>query len=173
MKRLILTVFIIFLCFSAFAFSMDVAADAFVLKDFVMRGTDCQGSADARIPLDSDFQIRVPVRVTYKTGRVCVESSLNVAYYPFSKGLFFSLSMVDMAYLYNISNKTATLYTLNEIEAGWTFPVAEKFFIEPSVCIRDPSGTFSAEYGELKGIFSSYSRIRIRLCCGYHLFKED
>lgn len=172
MKRLAVLFLVLSVCFCAFGFSLSVSADSFVLKGLFMRSTEIQGSLDARLSLDRDFQIRVPVRVVYKKSHIGLEGALNVAYYPFSKGLFFSLSMLDLAYVYNTADKSAKLYTLNEIEAGWTFPIGKRFFIEPSVSFRDPSGTFSSEYEELRGTFSSYSKIKIRLSCGYRIIEE-
>lgn len=172
MRRIVLVLSVLVVCFCSFGFSLDLSADAFILKDFIMRSPDYQGGISASLMLDGDFQIRVPLTVTYKANSVCFEGALKVSYYPFSKGLFLSISMLDMAYVYNMRDKSAKQYTLNEIEAGWTFFIGKRFFIEPSVCVRDPSGTFVDEYEELRGMFKSYSKIKIRLLCGYRLFEE-
>lgn len=173
MRRFVVAALVFIVCgFWCFAFTLDLSLDSFVLKDVALRSPDYQSGLQVAVLLEKDFQIRVPLTVTYKKNLVCFEGALKVAYYPFSKGLFLSLSMLDMAYLYNMGERSARQYTLNEIEAGWTFFIGKRFFIEPSVCFRDPSGTFADEYEELRGYFNSYSKIKIRLLCGYRLFEE-
>jgi len=60
-------------------------------------------------------------------------------------------------------------FALNEIVAGWTVRFRDRYFAEPQIAIRDPSGAFKDEYAEILGIFPCYKNFRFRLLCGISL----
>lgn len=168
MKKILTALVLLPACISLWAdFSMppvSVAADAGVIQDYFLKTGSCQVNADVRMDISDIFQIRVPVNVTLKKGAWMADCGLMIAGYPVEGcGFNAGVNLLQAGY------RQGKYFALNEIVAGWTFKFKDRFFAEPQIAVRDPSGAFKDEYAEILGIFPCYKNIRLRLLGGISL----
>ena len=145
------------------------AIDAATVQDVFLGDSSWHVSLDLRCPVAEDFELRLPVSFTFNGKAVLTESGMQLVYRPWEGGLFMGLSLVQLGFLAGDTVAGATCTGLNEVFAGYTFRLSDGLVIEPSVTVRDPSGTYVEEYSLLKGEFPCYSRFRIRLSVGYQM----
>lgn len=170
MKKVFLLILLLCLCSSVFAVGLGASVDLGFIQDLLLSHKSLQAGVGLRLYTDGDFQLRLPLNLSLKGKKVGIEGALCAVYYPFTKGFYVSLSMIDLGFIADMSRKSSSMLILNEIEAGWTFEINEKFFAEAGICMRDPSGTFSSEYEKIRGVFDSYTRFRVRIAGGYRFF---
>lgn len=172
-KKVLLIMFpLIFLAFAASASVQDIGfgLDIASAQDLFLGRGSIQITADARANVSDEFQLRVPVSVTFKDERLLLETGLQVVYYPWHEGPFMSLSLFQLGFSHNCETMD-NIVSLNEVILGWTFEFGPGLFVEPSLVIRDPSGTFSDEYSSLKGAFPCYAAFRGRLVFGWYFWR--
>lgn len=157
-----------FFCFASekMGFSLDAAA----VQDVFLGQGSYQVCADLRAMVSDEFQIRVPLGVAFCNQSLFFETGMQVVYYPWHEGPFMSLSLFQVGFSSNCENLD-NMVSLNEVLVGWTFEFGPGIFVEPSIAIRDPSGTFSSEYSDLKGTFPCYSSFRGRLAVGWYFWR--
>jgi len=146
-----------------------VCADAGIIQDIFISKKSFQASLDARVSMSKQFQLRVPANITFTSkGKLMFDAGLLLTAYPFEEcGFFAGMTIVQMG------TYRKQLFALNEITAGWTFRIKDRFIIEPSVSVRDPSSTFTNEYSTVRGIFPCYTQIRVHLMLGWQIVKEE
>lgn len=160
MKKLLLVLTIVFITISLNAIpTLSVGFDSGFVQDFIRNKTAIQLSADARFKFEDICEIRIPLTFSVKKSDMLFDTGIYAICYPY-KGLFFGISIFETG----ITKKQTMI--LNEIMAGWTFKVKERWFIEPCLVIKDPSGSYSQEYSALKGSFPCYRTYRLRLNVG-------
>ena len=149
-------------CSNKLGFSLDfgTAQDPIFYKD------SFQATGDFRFSLTDGFELRLPLGFTKKESASLMEASVMLTYYPWDTGPFMGLSLFSVGFS-NGSETLENLINLNEVLVGWTFAFAHGLFLEPALCIRDPSGTFSEEYSKIKGVFPCYTTFRFRLSFGW------
>ncbi len=174
--------------------NLGFAFDCAVVQDFVLSKGSFQLSGDFRVFAFDGFQLRLPIgfACNYGSGGADVsgraggsgrggsrgsgsggymfEFGALLVYYPWEKGPFMGLSLFQIG-LTGDNSLLENLINLNEVVFGWTFDLGHGLLLEPSVSIRDPSGTFSDEYSKIKGVFPCYGTFRFRLSFGW-LFME-
>lgn len=176
MKRVLLCFLLLFVltealfCTSKLGFALDFAT----AQDPIFTPKSFQITGDFRCSLPDGFQLRLPLGFTLNTEASknskdkanLLELGVMLAYYPWETGPFMGLSLFSVGFS-NGSETLENMINLNEVLLGWTFNLGYGLFIEPSLCIRDPSGTFSEEYSKIKGTFPCYSTFRFRLSFGW------
>lgn len=162
MKKLFLILFLLCSSFNLFAFpDVGIAADLLFAQDFLNKNSK-QFNADIRMNLPGDFEARIPVTFTFSDKEKILDFGVSINYYPFEKFLYFGISAIQFAYF------DKSVLAMNEVYIGCTFNLFKtSFFLEPELCIRDPSATYTDEYSMLRGKFPSYQSFRIRLKTGY------
>lgn len=174
MKKIILLLLVLFTSFSVFAFSFGIGADLGILQDVFIKTGDYQVNADLRASFSDSYELRVPVSVDISSGVYFAEAGVSFVYYPWQKGFFMGLSAVQIGYSINQRIYDKTLFNLNEVLLGWTLKLPFGFFIEPSLVIRDPSGTYADEYSAILGAWPNYKRFRPRVLAGWkYCIEED
>ena len=169
MKRIFLVLLALSLPFFLFAsLSLALSADAGVLQDFAIRNSSYNFDIDARCKLTQAFEVRLPVGIVWNNNAKMFDLGLSLNYYPFDNlGLFVGLSLIQFGFVSPEGLLSKSTINLNEVSVGWTFETKSGLFAEPSILIRDPSGTFSDEYSMIKGAFPCYKNFRARIMCGY------
>lgn len=171
-------------CFEPCSNNLGFAFDCAVVQDFILSKGSFQLSGDFRVFAFDGFQLRLPFGFACNygsggfvggssrggTGGYMFEFGALLAYYPWEKGPFMGLSLFQVG-LTGDNSLLENLINLNEVVFGWTFDLGHGLLLEPSVSIRDPSGTFSDEYSKIKGVFPCYGTFRFRLSFGW-LFME-
>lgn len=165
-------------CSNNLGFAFDCAA----VQDLFLSKGSFQLSGDFRVFAFDGFELRLPVGFSFNYGSGGVETGgasgsvtmfefgAMLVYYPWEKGPFMGLSLFQVG-LTGDNELLENLINLNEVVFGWTFDLGHGLLIEPSICIRDPSGTFLEEYSKIKGVFPCYGTFRFRLSFGW-LFME-
>lgn len=167
MKVKIIILLMLFSIFSLSAFpTIGLSFDTLCIQDLRQKQS-YQFNADLRLKTSQDFQVRLPVTFTMAKSSYMAEGSLSLAYYPFNNGFYVLIPAIDFAYY------DKSFIALNEIAAGYTFSFNKKIIVEPEICIRDPSGTYSDEYATLRGHFKSYSSFRFRLKLVWNFYEGE
>ena len=150
-------------CLEKTGFSADVAS----VQDIFLGHGSFQVGIDLRTMVSDEFQIRIPMAFTMNQASFLFESGVALVYYPWHTGPFMGLSVFQFGFSSGSSN-LENVVSLNEVTIGWSFEFGPGLFIEPSIVIRDPSGTFSDEYSRIKGEFPCYTTFRCRLAFGWY-----
>lgn len=168
MKRVLICFLLAFVligalfCSNKLGFSLDFGT----VQDPIFNKGSFQITGDFRFSLPDGFELRLPLGFTMNDGANMIEVGVMLAYYPWDTGPFMGLSLFSVGFS-NGSEILENLINLNEVLIGWTFDLGYGLFLEPSLCIRDPSGTFSEEYSRIKGTFPCYTTFRFRLSFGW------
>ena len=148
---------------------LGAAVDLGVVQDIFLGGGSYNLAIDLRAMVTEDFQIRVPVTLVGNRRSFMEEVGLQLVYYPWGRGPFFGISMFQIGFTQG-SSELERVINLNEVVLGWTFEFGPGLFVEPSLSIRDPSGTFSEEYSRIKGAFPCYTTFRARINFGWYFW---
>lgn len=168
MKKIIMTTFLLATITVLFATSLTFTADLGSAQDFIVKTNSYQFSADTRFRFADKYELKIPFTFTTTQGAQFYDAGLFLDYYPFKDyGLFFGLSLLQFGYVNGTVSLENKFYSLNEINIGWTFKFLKGLIVEPSILIRDPSGTFEDEYELIKGAFQCYRKFRFRLSTGW------
>lgn len=168
MKQLAIIILCLTLFLPLFASSLSVTADLGCAQDFIIKTNSYQFSADTRFRFADKYELKIPVSFSYTRDARFLDAGLFLDYYPFKNyGLFFGLSLVQFGYVNGTTDLNKTIFSLNEINVGWNFRFFDGLTVEPSISIRDPSGTFEDEYELIKGAFQCYRKFRIKLNAGW------
>lgn len=168
MKRVIVAFAILCIAFAAFGSGrLGFALDFGAVQDPIIYKDSFQVGGDFRVWVSDEFQIRAPISVAVNRGSVLSETGVHLVYYPWAKGPFMSLSLFQVGFSSGCSTLDS-LVNLNEVTLGWTFDLGCGLFLEPSLSVRDPSGTFSEEYARIKGAFPCYTAFRGKLLFGWY-----
>ena len=143
-------------------FSLDFGA----VQDPIFNKGSFQITGDFRFSLPDGFEVRLPLGFTKGGSSNLMEVGVMLTYYPWETGPFMGLTLFAVGFS-NGSEVLENLINLNEVLLGWTFNLGHGLILEPSLCVRDPSGTFSEEYSQLKGTFPCYKTFRFRLSFGW------
>lgn len=168
MKRVLICFLLVFTligtlyCSNKLGFSLDVGT----VQDPIFYKESFQVTGDFRFSLPDGFELRLPLGFTMNNSANLLEVGVMLAYYPWDTGPFMGLSLFSVGFS-NGSEVLENLINLNEVLVGWTFNLGYGLFLEPSLCIRDPSGTFSEEYSRIKGTLPCYTTFRFRLSFGW------
>ena len=160
------TLVLVFSICPALAFAhVRVCADTGTAQDIFISKTSYQAYLYTGFSMSEQFQLRVPMNFTFTNrGKMMFDAGLLLTAYPFEDlGFFAGMTIVQFG------TYMKKLYALNEVVAGWTFRIRNRFIIEPSVSFRDPSSTFKNEYSTVRGIFPCYTQIRVHLMLGWQI----
>lgn len=149
---------------------LGVSVDLACVQDVILGGRDFNATMDLRAGLSDRFQVRVPVSATVNGSSMMLEAGLGLFYYPWSSGPFLGLSLFQAGFTSGCADLD-NMVSLNEVSLGWTFRFGPGLFVEPSLVVRDPSGTFTDEYSSLKGTFPCYTTYRFRLQFGWYFWR--
>ena len=149
---------------------MGFGADLASVQDVFLGQGSYQVALDIRTMVSEEFQIRIPMAVSFLRTSFMFEGGIVLAYYPWRTGPFMALSVFQMGFTDGCSN-LENMVNLNEVQIGWTFEFGPGLFVEPSLAVRDPSGTFSDEYSRLKGTFPCYTTFRGKLSFGWWFWR--
>ena len=140
-----------------------------------LRGLDAlfmptlQASAEARLSLNDEFSLRIPLSLTsdllYNEVRLW-QFGLFLDYYPFRGGLYLSVSLLQMGMFRGFDKPDESILYLNEVAFGYTWHISRSVYLEPRLVITDPSGVFGSEYALVKRMFPDRSKFRISLLFG-------
>ena len=173
MRKVLVTLIMILLCVFSSAFCMDrmgFGVDVASVQDIFLGHGSFQVDLDLRTMVSEEFQIRIPMAFTMNQASLFFESGVALAYYPWRTGPFMSLSVFQFGFSGGSSN-LENVVSLNEVSVGWSIEFGPGLFLEPSIIIRDPSGTFSDEYSRIKGEFPCYTTFRARLLFGWYFWR--
>lgn len=154
----------------ASAGKMGLSADLASAQDILLGKGSYQISIDVRAMVSDEFQLRIPATLSMNKTSFLGEVGVMLVYYPWGKGPFMGLSMFQVGLTRNCTDLD-NVVNLNEVVFGWSFGFGPGLFIEPSIVIRDPSGTFSDEYSKIKGSFPCYTTFRGRLAFGWYFWR--
>ena len=149
---------------------MGFGADLASVQDVFLGQGSYQIAMDIRTMVSDEFQIRIPMAVSFAEESLMFEGGLSLVYYPWRTGPFLALSVFQMGFTRGCGN-LENMVNLNEVQIGWTFEFGPGLFVEPSMAVRDPSGTFTDEYSRLKGAFPCYTTFRGKLSFGYWFWR--
>ena len=149
---------------------MGFGADLASVQDIFLGQNSYQISLDFRTMVSDEFQIRIPAAVTFNRQSFMCETGIGIVYYPWKTGPFMGLSVFQFGFT-GQSSDLESMVNLNEVILGWTFEFGPGLFVEPSISVRDPSGTFSDEYSRIKGVFPCYTVFRARLSFGWNFLE--
>ncbi|MDD3903884.1 MAG: hypothetical protein PHO09_09430 [Sphaerochaeta sp.] len=171
MKKILLVGMVVALLFSVQAQTKAVAflgADLCFLD--VLYSDTLQARFDLGIRLSPEFSFRAPVNIVSDRVYSNVslwETGLFLDYHPFESGLFFSVSLVQLALFSGEDRPLESSLYLNEMALGYTYHLWDHWFIEPKLIIRDPSGVFQNEYEQVEQILVEYAQFRFSLTFGW------
>lgn len=166
-KTFLLVVVLVVLLLPVCASSvLGAALDLGTVQDLALGKGSCQLNLDFRFDVMDSFQLRIPLSLSLCLPSTMLEAGIHLVYYPWQTGPFLGMSLVQTGFVFGDSSLDRVI-ALNEVVLGWTIGIGP-FFVEPSVAIRDPSGTFSNEYASLKGVFPCYTSFRARLIFGWN-----
>ncbi len=146
------------------------SADLGSAQDIFLGKGSFQVSFDLRANVSEAFQLRIPLAVSVSKASFLGEAGIMLVYFPWEKGPFMGLSMLQIALTRNCPD-LQNLVNLNEVIFGWSFEFGPGLFVEPALSIRDPSGTFSDEYSLIKGTFPCYTTFRGRVSFGWYFWR--
>ena len=146
------------------------AGDLGFAQDFIFGEGSNHIQVDLRAMVSDVFQVRIPLGLSLNRQSFMAEAGLFVLYYPWKTGPFMGLSVFQFGFT-DGSCGLENMINLNEVVVGWSFEFGPGLFVEPSLSIRDPSGTFSDEYSEIKGVFPCYTVFRGRLSFGWYFWR--
>ncbi len=176
MIKRFLIVFILIICcmFSIHAGSLAIGTDFASLQDLIPQWSDRTGqvTVDFSSPITDTFGLTVPLSFTFNERSCMLETGLSLVYYPWAKGPFASMSLIQFGFIAGTNALEKKTYGLNEAAFGWTFTVRNRLVIEPSVVIRDPSSVFKDDYLALKGEYPCYRTIRGRLLIRWKFWSD-
>ncbi|MCF0261903.1 MAG: hypothetical protein HUK23_03205 [Sphaerochaetaceae bacterium] len=155
-------------CTQRLGFGLDLAA----VQDLLTGQGSYQLGLDLRATGSDEFQLRVPIACTFNGFSTFVETGALLVYYPWGNGPFMGLSLFQAGFSSGSGN-LPNMVTLNEVHLGWCFEFGPGLFIEPSLIIRDPSGTFTDEYSSLKGEYPCYTTFRGKLTFGWNFWSKN
>jgi len=155
-------------CYEPCSNNLGLSFDCAASQDFVFSKGSFQLSGDFRVVAFDGFELRLPLGFSYSSigGALMFEFGALLVYYPWEEGPFMGLSLFQMGAT-GSTDLLERLVNLNEVIFGWTFDLGHGLFLEPGICIRDPSGTFSDEYSKIKGVFPCYGTFRFKLSFGW------
>ncbi len=154
----------------AWCYSFGFAGDLLFVQDFIFGEGSNNIQLDLRAMVSDNFQLRIPVGLSLNRQSFMVETGFFVVYYPWGTGPFMGLSVFQFGFT-DGTDYLDSMVNLNEVAVGWTFEFGPGLFVEPSLSIRDPSGTFSDEYSSIKGVFPCYTVFRGRLSFGWYFWR--
>ena len=173
MRKVLIVFVLILLCVLSQAFCIDrmgFGADVASVQDIFLGHGSFQIDLDLRTMVSDEFRIRIPMALTMNQASFLFESGVALVYYPWHTGPFMGLSVFQFGFSKGSGN-LENVISLNEVTVGWSFEFGPGLFIEPSIVIRDPSGTFSDEYSRIKGEFPCYTTFRARLLFGWYFWR--
>ncbi len=171
-KRLLIVLLVlaaVIFCLPA-AGRMGFAIDLASAQDIFLGKGSFQVSADLRMMISEEFQLRIPVAFSMNRTSFMGEVGVMLVYFPWERGPFMGLSMLQIGLTRNCPD-LQNVVNLNEVVFGWSFEFGPGLLVEPAISIRDPSGTFSDEYSLLKGTFPCYTTFRGRLGFGWYFWR--
>jgi len=152
----------------AFADSITTTFDLGFTQDLIIRSKSYQFSTDVRYCFNDKYEVRLPVTMSFAQQAQLYDVGIFLDYYPWkNQGLFFGLSLVQFGLINGETSLEKNLFSLNEVNLGWTFNLVKGLVIEPSLSIRDPSGTYGDEYELIKGVFPCNRDFRFRISAGW------
>lgn len=169
MKKTVVILILAVLSAGLFASSLSATADCGFIQDLLIRTNSYQFSADIRYSFAEKYELRLPLTLSVGEDAKFADAGIFLNYYPLkNKGLFMGLSLFQVAMALEAEGLDKTTYAMNEICIGWTFKIGKGLLIEPSVSIRDSTGTFEDEFELIKGILPCYRKFRPRLSVGWN-----
>jgi hypothetical protein len=128
-----------------------------------------QARLDLGLRFSSGFGVRFPLTLLSDTSYsdvTLLDFGLFLDYHPFSDGFFVSVSLIQMGMYFGMDKPAQQNPYLNEVAFGYTWHISQRFFLEPRLLIRDPSGVFQSEYDSISGMFPDYSQVRFSVSLG-------
>lgn len=165
-------------CILSASIALGFSADGGVVQDIVIGNSSFNISADLRCEISRSFEIRLPINYVWNQSGGMADLGLNLHYYPFENlGLNIGLSLLQFGFTQpdtlfsnagtdNSSSSLKNTFTLSEMLIGWRFIFFNGMFLEPSLVIRNPSGTFTDDYNLLKDTFPCYKTFRFKVFTG-------
>ncbi|MBO4409870.1 MAG: hypothetical protein J5775_03865 [Spirochaetales bacterium] len=157
-------------CAASGSYRFGFAGDLGFAQDFIFGEGSNSIQIDLRAMVSDEFQVRIPLGLSFNGPSFMAEAGLFVLYYPWKTGPFMGLSVFQFGFTGG-SCELENMVNLNEVTVGWTFEFGPGLFVEPSLSIRDPSGTFSDEYSGIKGVFPCYTVFRGRFSFGWYFWR--
>jgi len=118
------------------------------------------------LDLDLAINLVIPKDKTYDS--LSLGSVLNLNYYPFDNGLFFSFSLFDIAYVFGNDAPLDRLNFLNQLGLGYSI-YKGRFSFEPSLVFINPNGVYDETVAELSNSLGTYPFIRFQFLLSYKI----
>ena len=87
---------------------------------------------------------------------------VHLTIFPFSSGLFYSVSLIEMVVFVGPYTPSSRVNSINEMTLGYEITLIEGLSIVPRIRARDLSGSFTEELEYIRGFIPGFRQIRCR-----------
>nr|MDA3832121.1 hypothetical protein [Spirochaetales bacterium] len=94
------------------------------------------------------------------------DTSMVLRWRPSPINLWFGISLFQGVSIHGEGRPVNWYHHMNELKAGYTFPITDWLFIEPMVTVRDPGSIFKESLDMVSEYVEGYSRLRFCLNLG-------
>ncbi len=100
---------------------------------------------------------------------------LHLEIFPFSKGLFYSISLIETVIFLGPYMPESRVHTMNEMSLGYVLPLMKGLSLVPRLRVRNLSGTFTEELEYIQGFVPGYTMVdaAVSIRCTAALFNTD
>ena len=87
-----------------------------------------------------------------------IDVGLHLTIYPFSSGLFYSVSLIEMVIFIGPFTPRLHAHSINEMTLGYEIMLPGGFAVVPLIRARDLSGSFTEELDYIRGFVPGFNR---------------
>ena len=120
--------------------------------------------------LDFEDSVILELPLTYVSGldgHQLLDTGLLCKYYPLGKGFWLGATLFQGVTLIGEDRPDDWYLYLQEFSSGYTIPITDSLYLEPSLNIRDPNGVFHDSLSSVSEYLPGYSRLRFCLNLGW------
>jgi len=100
-------------------------------------------------------------------GEMLFDFSVDLKYHPWRQGPFVGVSLAQMCMFVGAYPPEERTHFLNGISFGYTWYILPRFYVEPALIFRDPSGSFNDSCAYIHGLVPGFGKFRICLQAGW------
>lgn len=90
-----------------------------------------------------------------------IDMGVHLAIFPFSSGLFYSVSLIDMVVFVGPYTPSSRVNSINEMTLGYEITLPGGLSVVPRIRARDLSGSFTEELEYIRGFIPGFNRFDV------------
>ncbi len=121
-----------------------------------------------RLGFEDSLVLELPLTfVSGVDGHQLLDTGLLCKYYPFDSRFWLGATLFQGITLLGDERPNDWYLYLQEFSSGYTIPITEGLYLEPSINLRDPNGIFHDSLSSVSEYLPGYSRLRFCLNLGW------